>query len=211
VPFEPKFHELHINENEYEATIPKDDTSTRPVRLRICRLDAPVRCPPMMALLQRVSQARVTVGGEVVGEIGAGLLVLVCAEPGDTCVESDKLLAKILKLRIFSDTAGKMNHSLQNMDGAGQPESSGGLLLVSQFTLAADATRGNRPSYTNAALPEDGKRIYDYFVSQARLAHPVVQTGVFAADMQVSLVNDGPVTIPLRIVPPATRQDNSPR
>ncbi len=165
----------------------------------------------MMALLQRVSQARVTIGGEIAGEIGAGLLVLICAERGDTTAESDKLLAKRLPLRIFSDTAGKMNHSVQNMDGTGRPESSGGLLLVSQFTLAADAARGNRPSYTNAALPEDGKQLYDYFVRQARLIHPVVQTGVFAADMQVSLVNDGPVTIPLRIAPPAAMPQNSPR
>jgi len=152
----------------------------------------------MIALLQRVHQATVEVAGGVVGEIGPGLLVLLCAERGDTVVQGDKLLAKILKLRIFSDAAGKMNHSLQNMDGLGQM---GGLLVVSQFTLAADATGGNRPSFTAAAAPDEGKRLYDYFVAQARLLHPLVQTGVFAADMQVSLVNNGPVTIPLRVAP----------
>ncbi|WP_296493005.1 D-aminoacyl-tRNA deacylase [Rhodoferax sp.] len=152
----------------------------------------------MIALLQRVRQARVEVDGGVVGEIGPGLLVLLCAERGDTVVQGDKLLAKILKLRIFSDAAGKMNHSLQNMDGLGQM---GGLLVVSQFTLAADATGGNRPSFTAAAAPDEGKRLYDHFVAQALALHPLVQTGVFAADMQVSLVNSGPVTIPLRVAP----------
>lgn len=152
----------------------------------------------MMALLQRVRQARVEVAGRGVGEIGAGLLVLLCAERGDAYVQSDKLLAKILKLRIFSDAAGKMNHSVQNLDGSGQ---TGGLLVVSQFTLAADISGGNRPSFTTAAAPEDGRRLYDYFVTQARLLHPLVQTGEFAADMQVILVNDGPVTIPLRVAP----------
>ncbi|MBE0472863.1 D-aminoacyl-tRNA deacylase [Rhodoferax sp.] len=152
----------------------------------------------MMALLQRVRQARVEVAGRAVGEIGAGLLVLLCAERADTTAQSDKLLAKILKLRIFSDAAGKMNRNVQNLDGAGQM---GGLLVVSQFTLAADAAGGNRPSFTAAAAPDEGRRLYDYFVAQARLLHPLVQTGEFAADMQVSLVNDGPVTIPLRVAP----------
>ena len=152
----------------------------------------------MMALLQRVRHARVEVAGKVVGEIGVGLLVLLCAERGDSELQSDKLLAKILKLRIFSDAAGKMNHSLQNLDGLGQ---TGGLLVVSQFTLAADASGGNRPSFTAAAAPEDGRWLYDYFVAQARLLHPLVQTGEFAADMQVTLVNDGPVAIPLRVAP----------
>jgi D-tyrosyl-tRNA(Tyr) deacylase len=163
----------------------------------------------MIALLQRVSQAQVSIEGEVVGKIGAGLLVLLCAEHGDSTVESDKLLGKILKLRIFSDAAGKMNHSLQSMDGSGRPESTGSLLVVSQFTLAADASRGNRPGYTNAALPADGRRLYEHFVSQARLAHPVVQTGIFAADMQVSLINDGPVTLWLRVEP--AQMDHAPR
>ena len=152
----------------------------------------------MIAVLQRVSQARVLVDGQSVGEIGAGLLLLLCAERGDSEAESDKLLAKVLKLRIFNDAAGKMNHSVQDMDGQG---TSGGLLVVSQFTLAADATAGNRPSFTAAAAPAEGRRLYDYFVVQARQKHPVVQTGQFGADMQVHLVNDGPVTIPLRIAP----------
>ena len=155
----------------------------------------------MIAVLQRVRQARVEVGGAVVGAIGPGLLVLVCAERGDTEAEADKLLAKILKLRIFSDDAGKMNRSVQDLDGQG---ACGGLLLVSQFTLAADTTGGNRPSFTQAAAPDEGRRLYDYAVTQARKLHPEVATGQFAADMQVHLVNDGPVTIPMRIAPAAT-------
>jgi D-tyrosyl-tRNA(Tyr) deacylase len=150
----------------------------------------------MRALLQRVSEARVVIDGQVVGEIGPGLLVLVCAERGDTEVQGDKLLAKLLKLRIFSDEAGKMNHSVQNLDGQGTV---GGLLIVSQFTLAADMSSGNRPGFTDAAAPEEGRRLYDYFVAQARQAHPIVETGQFGADMKVHLVNDGPVTIPLRV------------
>ena len=145
----------------------------------------------MISLLQRVSKARVVVGDATLGEIGAGLLVLVCAERGDSEVQADKLLAKLLKLRIFSDDAGKMNRSVQDIGG--------GLLVVSQFTLAADTSGGNRPSFTNAAPPEEGRRLYDYFVAQARAAHAPVQTGEFGADMKVHLVNDGPVTIPLRI------------
>ena len=152
----------------------------------------------MISVLQRVLQARVEVEGRVVGRIGAGLVVLVCAERGDTGREADRLLAKLLKLRIFSDAAGKMNHSVQDMDGQGTP---GGLLLVSQFTLAADTTGGNRPSFTQAAAPAEGERLYDYVVAQARKLHPVVGTGSFGADMKVYLVNDGPVTIPLRIAP----------
>lgn len=152
----------------------------------------------MMSVLQRVREARVEVDGDLVGGIGPGLLVLVCAERGDTEAEADRLLAKLLKLRIFADDAGKMNRSVQDLDGQG---TRGGLLLVSQFTLAADTRGGNRPSFTNAAAPDDGRRLYDYFVAQARTAHPDVQTGRFAAEMQVHLVNDGPVTIPLRIEP----------
>ncbi|MCB1978779.1 MAG: D-aminoacyl-tRNA deacylase [Burkholderiaceae bacterium] len=147
----------------------------------------------MISLLQRVREARVEVAGEVVGEIGAGLLVLVCAERGDSQDEVDRLLAKVLKLRIFSDEGGKMNRSVQDIGG--------GLLLVSQFTLAADTTGGNRPSFTQAAAPEEGRRLYDYLVAKARTAHPEVASGEFAADMQVHLVNDGPVTIPLRAPP----------
>ena len=152
----------------------------------------------MLALVQRVRRAQVTVDGAVVGKIDQGLLVLVCAEQGDTEVQGDKLLAKLLKLRIFSDAEGKMNRSVQDLDGAGLH---GGLLVVSQFTLAADTSGGNRPSFKGAAAPDDGRRLYDYFVAQARAAHPIVQTGIFAADMQVELVNDGPVTIPMRVVP----------
>ncbi|UJB66403.1 D-tyrosyl-tRNA(Tyr) deacylase [Acidovorax sp. YS12] len=145
----------------------------------------------MIALLQRVRQARVEVAGAVVGEIGPGLLALVCAEQGDGEAEAGKLLAKVLKLRIFGDADGKMNRSLQDVGG--------GLLVVSQFTLAADTAGGNRPSFTRAAAPAEGRRLYEHFVARARAAHPQVATGVFAADMQVHLVNDGPVTIPLRI------------
>ena len=152
----------------------------------------------MIALLQRVSEAHVVVQGQTVGAIGPGLLVLLCAEPGDGTAERDKLLAKILKLRIFSDAAGKMNHCVQDTDGHG---TAGGLLLVSQFTLAADTTRGNRPGFSAAAKPEDGRRLYDDFVTEARRLHPHVQTGQFGADMQVHLVGDGPVTIPIRVAP----------
>jgi D-tyrosyl-tRNA(Tyr) deacylase len=145
----------------------------------------------VIGLVQRVSEARVVVEGSVVGEIGAGLLLLVCAERGDTETQADRLLAKLLKLRIFADTEGKMNRSVQDVGG--------GLLVVSQFTLAADLSGGNRPSFGAAAAPDEGRRLYDYFVAQARAAHPIVATGRFAADMKVHLVNDGPVTIPMRI------------
>jgi D-tyrosyl-tRNA(Tyr) deacylase len=145
----------------------------------------------LISLIQRVSRAHVEVAGATIGEIGPGLLVLVCAEQGDTEAQADKLLAKILKLRIFSDEAGKMTRSVQ--------DTGGGLLLVSQFTLAADTSSGNRPGFSNAAAPDEGRRLYDYFVEQARALHPVVQTGEFAADMKVHLVNDGPVTIPLTV------------
>ena len=159
----------------------------------------------MIAILQRVSEARVTVADETVGEIGAGLLVLACVEQGDSEWECDKMLSKLLKLRIFNDEAGKMNHSVQNLDGRGTV---GELLLVSQFTLAADVSAGNRPGFTTAAKPEEGRRLYDYFVAQARLVHPVVQTGHYQTDMRVHLVNDGPVTIPLRIVPATSLLSN---
>ncbi|HUD31983.1 MAG TPA: D-aminoacyl-tRNA deacylase [Variovorax sp.] len=145
----------------------------------------------MKAVLQRVREARVEIDGDVVGRIGTGLLVLLCAERGDTDAVGDRLLAKLLKLRVFADEAGRMNRSVQDVGG--------GLLIVSQFTLAADVRGGNRPSFTQAAAPDEGRRLYDRFVAQARRAHPVVETGVFAADMQVHLVNDGPVTIPLQM------------
>ena len=153
----------------------------------------------MLALLQRVLRARVTVEGETTGEIGRGFLVLLCAEQGDTTEQADKLLAKILKLRVFNDAQGKMNNSLTDMDGQG---TRGGLLVVSQFTLAADTTGGNRPSFTNAAAPAEGRRLYEYFVEQVQKHHPPAQTGRFATEMQVELVNDGPVTIPMRVAPP---------
>jgi D-tyrosyl-tRNA(Tyr) deacylase len=139
----------------------------------------------MKAVLQRVACARV--------EIDAGILVLLCAERGDGDAQADRMLAKILKLRIFSDAAGKMNRSVQDIGG--------GLLVVSQFTLAADVSGGNRPSFTQAAAPDEGRRLYEYFVAQARAAHPLVETGEFGADMKVHLLNDGPVTIPLQMSP----------
>lgn len=145
----------------------------------------------MIALLQRVAEARVDIAGQTVGRIDHGLLVLVCAEPDDTPAVGEKLLAKILKLRIFSDPAGKMNLSLQDVQG--------GLLVVSQFTLAAETRSGNRPGFTGAAPPAQGRALYDAFVAAARATHPVVQTGEFGADMRVHLVNDGPVTIPMRM------------
>lgn len=148
----------------------------------------------MKAVLQRVREASVTVQGEVVGRIDVGLLVLLCAEQRDTEAQADRMLAKILKLRIFADEADKMNRSVQDVGG--------GLLLVSQFTLAADTRGGNRPGFSDAAAPADARRLFDYFVARARASHPLVQTGRFATDMQVALINDGPVTIPIRIDPP---------
>ena len=145
----------------------------------------------MKAILQRVANARVDIAGETVGAIDAGLLILLCAERGDGDALADRMLAKILKLRIFPDEAGKMNRSVQDIGG--------GLLVVSQFTLAADVSGGNRPSFTLAAPPDEGRRLYEYFVAQARAAHPVVATGEFGSDMQVHLLNDGPVTIPLQM------------
>jgi D-tyrosyl-tRNA(Tyr) deacylase len=153
----------------------------------------------VIGLIQRVREARVRIAGEVVGDIGAGLLLLLCAEQGDTDVEADRLLTKLLKLRIFGDAQGKMNRSLQDRVAAGEDA---GLLVVSQFTLAADTSGGNRPSFTQAASPLEGQRLYELFVMLAQARHPQVQTGRFGADMQVELVNDGPVTIPLRMAPP---------
>ena len=143
----------------------------------------------MLALVQRVRQARVEVAGEVVGTIGTGLLVFVCAEPADTEQHAARLVDKILKLRIFGDEAGKLNRSVQDV--------AGGLLIVSQFTLAADVGGGNRPSFSAAAPAEQGRALYESVLRLARLAHPVVQSGFFGADMQVHLINDGPVTIPI--------------
>jgi D-tyrosyl-tRNA(Tyr) deacylase len=145
----------------------------------------------MIALIQRVKRAEVRVGDRVTGAIDAGLLALVCAERGDTEAIADKLLAKVLGYRVFSDAAGKMNLPVTNLDGVGR---AGGLLLVSQFTLAADTNSGLRPSFTPAAPPGEGQRLFEYFVATARAKHPIVETGEFGAHMQVSLVNDGPVT-----------------
>ncbi len=146
----------------------------------------------MIALVQRVLDAAVRVDGQVVGAIGPGLLVLVCAEPTDTELQASKLIDKLLKLRIFADAAGKMNRSLVDVAGS--------LLLVSQFTLAADVSAGNRPSFTGAAGPVLGRTLDEALLRIARERHPLVAAGQFGADMQVSLVNDGPVTIPLRVV-----------
>ena len=146
----------------------------------------------MKAVLQRVSEARVVVNGHTVGEIAQGLMVLLCAEKGDTEAVGQKMLDKILKLRVFYDDAGKMNRSVTDVQG--------GLLIVSQFTLAADTSSGTRPSFTSAAPADEGRRLYEAFVSQAKAQHPQVQTGVFGADMKVHLVNDGPVTIPITII-----------
>ncbi len=140
----------------------------------------------MRAVLQRVSRASVTVEGQVTGEIGPGLMILICAMEGDTDAQADQLAAKIAKMRIFKDEAGKMNLSIRDIGGAA--------LVVSQFTLAADL-RGNRPGFSTAAKPEEGKRLYDYFSARLRAEGLPVANGIFGADMDVSLNNDGPVTI----------------
>lgn len=141
----------------------------------------------MKALLQRVSEASVSVDGEIIGEIGRGLLILVCAMQGDTEAQADKLAAKIAKLRIFSDDAGKMNLSVTDIGGAA--------LVVSQFTLAADTSRGNRPGFSAAASPGEGERLYEHFADAMRAQGLTIAKGRFGADMAVHLVNDGPVTI----------------
>lgn len=145
----------------------------------------------MIALVQRVRRAHVEVAGRTVGAIDHGLLVFVCAEPQDDEAVAAKLVARLLKLRIFADDAGKMNRSVQ--------EVAGGLLVVSQFTLAADTSGGNRPSFTGAAPPALGRVLYECLLDRARQAHPIVAAGEFGAEMQVHLVNDGPVTISLRV------------
>ena len=140
----------------------------------------------MKGLLQRVSSARVEVDGQIVGSIDQGLMVLVGVEPQDTQASADKLLHKLLNYRVFSDAGGKMNLSLRDVEG--------GLLLVSQFTLAADTKSGMRPSFSKAAPPALGAELFEYLLSQAKSSHAVVESGQFGADMQVHLVNDGPVT-----------------
>ncbi|MCA0939188.1 D-tyrosyl-tRNA(Tyr) deacylase [Yangia mangrovi] len=141
----------------------------------------------MRALIQRVSEASVTVEGAVVGEIGPGLLILICAMQGDTEAQADKLAAKIAKLRIFRDAEGRMNRSVLDTGGAA--------LVVSQFTLAADTRSGNRPGFSTAAAPAEGERLYEYFAGRVAEQGIATATGRFGADMKVALLNDGPVTI----------------
>ncbi len=147
----------------------------------------------MIGLLQRVDQARVVVENRTVGSIGKGLMVLVCAERGDREAEADRLLERLLNCRVFSDAEGRMNLSVRDVGGA--------LLLVPQFTLAADTLKGNRPSFTPAAAPELGRRLFDHMLGRARQIHAPVESGEFGADMKVSLTNDGPVTIWLQVDP----------
>ena len=141
----------------------------------------------MRALLQRVTEAEVKVEGQKVGSTGAGLLILICAMAGDTEAEADQLINKITKLRIFKDDADKMNKSIMDIGGSA--------LVVSQFTLAADTKRGNRPGFSNAASPDKGRAVYEYFADGLAQEGVPVETGKFGADMKVSLINDGPVTI----------------
>jgi len=145
----------------------------------------------MLALVQRVAHAAVSIDGRSVGAIDCGLLVFVCAEPADGDAQAARLVDKLLKLRVFADGAGKMNLSVRDVQG--------GLLIVSQFTLAADTAGGNRPGFSGAAPPAQGRALYETVLRLAREAHAPVAAGEFGADMQVALVNDGPVTIPLRV------------
>ena len=151
----------------------------------------------MIGLLQRVSRADVNVDGACVGAIERGLLVLVGVEQGDSEREADRLLERLLGYRVFADAAGKMNLSVQDI--------SGGVLLVSQFTLAADTNKGMRPGFSPAASPNEGQRLFEYLVQQARIKHSCVATGRFGADMKVTLTNDGPVTFWLRVAPATGR------
>ncbi|GAB4512804.1 MAG: D-aminoacyl-tRNA deacylase [Sulfuricaulis sp.] len=145
----------------------------------------------MIGLLQRVRSAQVEIKGKTVGAIGRGLLVLIGVEQGDDEAQADRLLERLLGYRVFPDSAGKMNLSIRDIGG--------GLLLVPQFTLAADTEKGMRPSFTPAAAPELGQRLFDYLVEQVRTRHALVETGAFGADMQVTLTNDGPVTFWLQV------------
>ena len=145
----------------------------------------------MIGLIQRVSEASVRVEGRIVGQVGRGLLVLTGVEKHDDEASAQRLLERVLGYRIFPDESGKMNLSLTDIEG--------GLLLVPQFTLAADTRKGTRPSFSSAAPPEQGAGLFEYFVAAAREHHPVVETGVFGVDMKVSLVNDGPVTFWLQV------------
>jgi len=141
----------------------------------------------MRALIQRVASASVSVAGQTIGQTGPGLLILICAMQGDDTAQADRLAAKISKLRIFADQAGRMNRSVLDMGGSA--------LVVSQFTLAADTSRGNRPGFSSAATPEDGRTLYQHFAHALTTLGVPVETGKFGANMAVSLVNDGPVTI----------------
>jgi len=143
----------------------------------------------MKAVVQRVSEASVDVDGVRIGEIGEGVLILVCAMQGDSEANADKLAAKIAKLRIFRDDEGRMNRSLSDVGGSA--------LVVSQFTLSADTSRGNRPGFSTAASPAEGERLYEYFITRMQAEGITVQMGKFGADMKVRLLNDGPVTIPM--------------
>jgi len=145
----------------------------------------------MIGLLQRVTQARVEVSGSVVGEVSKGLLVLLGVERDDGEKQADRLLERLLGYRVFEDDTGRMNLSVKDIQG--------GMLIVPQFTLPADTQKGTRPSFTPAASPEEGERLYDYFVSQAKAEYASIETGQFGADMQVSLTNDGPVTFWLQV------------
>lgn len=145
----------------------------------------------MIGLLQRVSEASVTVEGELVGSIGQGLMVLVGVERDDTEVQADRLLERLLGYRVFADVDDKMNLSLEDVNG--------GLLLVPQFTLVADTTKGARPSFSSAAVPEQGRKLFEYLFFQAQQRYSNVASGQFGADMQVALINDGPVTFSLQV------------
>lgn len=151
----------------------------------------------MIGLLQRVSESHVDVDGRTIGAIGPGLMVLVCAERGDSEIEAERLLERLLGYRVFADAAGRMNLSLRDV--------AGGLLLVPQFTLAADTGKGTRPSFTPAAPPDEGKRLFGHMVTHARRAHAPVAAGEFGAIMKVSLINDGPVTLWLQVHPRSGR------
>jgi D-tyrosyl-tRNA(Tyr) deacylase len=147
----------------------------------------------MIALLQRVTQSHVAVDGQTIGAIGRGLMVLVGVEQGDSEAQADRLLEKLLTYRVFPDANDRMNLSVQQVVG--------GLLLVPQFTLAADTSKGTRPGFSLAAAPDEGRRLFQYFVDRARQRHATVATGEFGANMQVSLINDGPVTFWLQARP----------
>jgi len=155
----------------------------------------------MIGLLQRVDSAKVTVGGAAIAEIGRGLVVLVGVEAGDGRPQADRLLERLLGYRVFPDGEGRMNLSLRDVNG--------GLLLVPQFTLAADTRKGARPSFSSAAPPETGRALFDYLVERGRATYPRTASGQFGADMKVTLTNDGPVTFWLRVAPGTVELENS--